>query len=138
MSDGTILISKALSISGFVHLRVHYKIFSIELYTPGNLFSWSTHISYIFKEHGTHYNPWVYNYLGTATHLRAFYDLLRMLYLPFSSKAPGRRKVRNRMIKVSGYESRDLSFSPLELMWRASSSWQCLKWEFDLLSQGNG
>lgn len=128
MSDGTILTSEALSLSGFVHLRVHYNIFSIELYTPGNLFSWSTHISYIFKEHGPHYTTWVCNYLGTATHLGAFYNLLKMLYLLFSSKAPGRQKVRTRIIKVSCYKPRDLSFSPLELMWRASFSWQCFKW----------
>lgn len=137
MFDGTILTSEALSLSGFVHLRVHDNIFSIELYTPGNLFSWSTHISYIFKEHGPHYTPWVYNYLGIATHLDEFYELLKMLYLLFSSKAPGRQKVRNRMIKVSCYKPGDLSFSPLEFMWRSSSIWQGFKWEFDL-SQGNG
>ena len=89
----TIVSSEPPSLSVFVHLRVYYTVFSIELYTPGNVRGWSTHISYIFKVHSPHYALRACNYLVTATHLSAFCDLLQMLYLFFSSKAPGRQKL---------------------------------------------
>lgn len=109
-------------------------IFSIELYTTESILDWSIHISSVFKVCSTHYTPRVCNCLVTATNLGALYNLFKTLYLFFPSKASGRQKVCDRTIEISG----DSNLIPLELIWKAFSSWQCFKRESDSLFQGSG
>lgn len=130
------MMGQYLAQNVFVCLKFHYIIFSIELYTTGNILDWSTHISSVFKVCSTHYTPRVCNCLVTATNLGAFYNLFKTLFFP--SKASGRQKVCNRTIEISCYKPRDSNLIPLELIWKASSSWQCFKRESVSLFQRSG